>query len=81
MVLWITVYSFFDTPNFNDEVVVLFGEISFWATVLFSVVVALGKQRMRKIQPLMCSCWPYSPEIRSQVPQERIYASRQGHCS
>ncbi|OSX62305.1 hypothetical protein POSPLADRAFT_1181423 [Postia placenta MAD-698-R-SB12] len=42
MVLWITVYSFFDTPNFNDEVVVLFGEISFWATVLFSVVVALA---------------------------------------
>lgn len=43
MLLWIAIYSLFDSINFNDEVVVLFGEVTFWATVLISVIVALGK--------------------------------------
>lgn len=42
MVLWILIYSFFETPNFNDEVIILFSEVSFWATVIASVVIALG---------------------------------------
>ncbi|KZT06691.1 phospholipid-translocating P-type ATPase [Laetiporus sulphureus 93-53] len=42
MVLWVTVYSFFETFDFSDEVIVLFGEVSFWATVLVAVVVALA---------------------------------------
>lgn len=42
MLLWIVIYSFFQSNDFNDEVVILFGNIQFWATVLVSVVVALG---------------------------------------
>lgn len=46
MVLWILIYSFFETSDFNDEVVILFSEVSFWATVLASVVIALGMYRV-----------------------------------
>jgi len=42
MLLWILVYSFFFSSDFVDEVIILFGTISFWATVIFSVGVALG---------------------------------------
>lgn len=42
MVIWIAIYSLFNSPDFNDEVLVLYGEITFWATVLLTVVVALG---------------------------------------
>ncbi|KAF5360300.1 hypothetical protein D9758_009101 [Tetrapyrgos nigripes] len=42
MLLWILVYSFFFSSDFIDEVIVLFGTISFWATVVFSVVVCLA---------------------------------------
>ncbi|CCM05301.1 uncharacterized protein FIBRA_07515 [Fibroporia radiculosa] len=48
MMLWITIYSFFTTPNFNDEVIILFGEVSFWATVLISVVIALSPRFLVK---------------------------------
>lgn len=43
MLIWIVIYSFFQSNDFNDEVVILFGNVQFWATVLVSVVVALGK--------------------------------------
>lgn len=43
MLLWIVIYSFFESSDFNDEVVVLFGEVTFWATVLISVFAALGR--------------------------------------
>jgi phospholipid-translocating ATPase len=42
MIAWIVIYSFFQSSDFVDEVSVLFGEITFWATVLVSVSVALG---------------------------------------
>ncbi|KAI0643994.1 phospholipid-translocating P-type ATPase [Trametes meyenii] len=42
MLVWIAIYSAFDSIDFNDEVVILFGEVTFWASVLFSVVIALG---------------------------------------
>ncbi|KAI0954200.1 hypothetical protein AcV7_007497 [Taiwanofungus camphoratus] len=48
MLLWIAIYSLFDSINFNDEVVVLFGEVTFWATVLISVIVALGPRFLVK---------------------------------
>ncbi|PCH37130.1 phospholipid-translocating P-type ATPase [Wolfiporia cocos MD-104 SS10] len=48
MILWITIYSFFDTPNFNDEVIILFGEVTFWATVLISVIIALAPRFLVK---------------------------------
>ncbi|KDQ51836.1 hypothetical protein JAAARDRAFT_198713 [Jaapia argillacea MUCL 33604] len=48
MLAWIIVYSFFPSSDFNDEVVVLFGNITFWATVIVSVVVALGPRYLVK---------------------------------
>ncbi len=42
MLLWIVIYSFFPSPDFIDEVSVLFGTISFWAAVLLSATICLG---------------------------------------
>ena len=42
MLIWISIYSAFNSIDFNDEVVVLYGELTFWATVLLGVTVALG---------------------------------------
>lgn len=42
MMLWILIYSFFMSIDFVDEVLILFGGIQFWATVLFTTTVALG---------------------------------------
>lgn len=43
MIAWIIIYSFFESSDFNDEVTVLFGNVTFWATVVVSVVVSLCK--------------------------------------
>lgn len=43
MFIWIVIYSFFESSDFVDEVVVLFGESIFWFSVIIAVVVALGK--------------------------------------
>ncbi|KAH9896461.1 phospholipid-translocating P-type ATPase [Cubamyces lactineus] len=42
MLLWIAIYSAFESVDFVDEVVILFGEITFWASVLISVIIALA---------------------------------------
>lgn len=42
MIAWIVIYSFFQSSDFDQEVVVLFGNVTFWATVLVSVFVALS---------------------------------------
>lgn len=47
MVIWIIIYSFFESSDFNDEVTVLFGNVTFWATVIVSVVVSLGRSFTR----------------------------------
>jgi hypothetical protein len=41
MVIWIVIYSYFDSPDFIDEATVLFGGVTFWATVVISMVIAL----------------------------------------
>jgi len=43
MLLWVVIYSFFDSGNFTDEVVILFGNVPFWTSVVISIVVALGE--------------------------------------
>ncbi|EIN05442.1 phospholipid-translocating P-type ATPase [Punctularia strigosozonata HHB-11173 SS5] len=48
MVAWIAIYSFFDTPDFNDEVAILYGGITFWATIVISVVLALTPRYLVK---------------------------------
>ena len=47
MVAWIIIYSFFESNDFNDEVTVLFGNVTFWATVVVSVVVSLCRYLAR----------------------------------
>lgn len=42
MIIWISIYSAFNSVDFNDEVIVLYGEITFWATVLVTTALALG---------------------------------------
>ncbi|KAJ8514613.1 hypothetical protein ONZ45_g7879 [Pleurotus djamor] len=42
MLLWIVVYSFFFSFDFIDEVIILFGTLTFWAVVLIAVAVALA---------------------------------------
>lgn len=43
MLLWIVIYSFFRSNDFNAEVVILFGNVPFWASVVISIAVALGE--------------------------------------
>lgn len=43
MLLWIVVYSFFVTPDFTQEVTILFGTTTFWTTVFLTATVCLGK--------------------------------------
>lgn len=43
MLVWIVIYSFFESNDFVDEIVVLCTNTTFWFTVLASVVIALGK--------------------------------------
>lgn len=47
MMLWVVVYSFFPIStilpsDFVDEVEILFGTVSFWATVIVTVCICLG---------------------------------------
>ena len=41
MILWIVIYSFFESFDFTDEVQRLFGGVTFWAAVVLSVAIAL----------------------------------------
>ncbi|KAJ3555310.1 hypothetical protein NM688_g2646 [Phlebia brevispora] len=41
MFAWITIYSFFESSDFVDEVIVLCGNGTFWFSVIISVVIAL----------------------------------------
>lgn len=41
MLLWIVIYSFFESFDFAHEVQRLFGEVTFWVTVVLAVAIAL----------------------------------------
>lgn len=43
MCLWVTVYSFFHTISFNNEVIILFGTVGFWTTVVITIMLAIGE--------------------------------------
>lgn len=51
MLLWVVIYSYLPasdnffsaTDSFVNEVEILFSNVTFWSTVVFSVLVALGK--------------------------------------
>lgn len=57
MLLWIVIYSFFESSDFNDEVVVLFGNVPFWACVVISVAIALGECRPNGASQSLLICY------------------------
>ncbi|KAJ6598151.1 phospholipid-transporting ATPase 1 [Mycena vulgaris] len=42
MMAWIVIFSFFISVDFIDEFIVLFGELTFWTTVVVSSLIALA---------------------------------------
>ena len=44
VLIWISVYSLSTTPTFTNEVGELLSTVDFWATVLLTVVLAVGTQ-------------------------------------
>ncbi|KAI0777467.1 phospholipid-translocating P-type ATPase [Trametes elegans] len=61
MMLWIAIYSAFPSIDFNDEVVILFGEVTFWTVVVISVVGALGPRFIVKF--ISSSYFPLDKDI------------------
>ena len=55
MLLWVVIYSYIPasdnffsvTDSFVDEVEILFSNVTFWSTIVFSVMVALGEWKDR----------------------------------
>jgi phospholipid-translocating ATPase len=45
MMAWIVIFSFFFSADFIDEVAVLFGELTFWTTVVLTSAIALSTFR------------------------------------
>ncbi|EJD40340.1 phospholipid-translocating P-type ATPase [Auricularia subglabra TFB-10046 SS5] len=48
VMLWVGVYSFFPSVQFQDEVVVLFGNMQFWGTFGVTIVISLGPRFIGK---------------------------------
>ncbi|THH32200.1 hypothetical protein EUX98_g2001 [Antrodiella citrinella] len=61
MLLWIVIYSFFESPDFYLEVVVLFGNGIFWFTVVLSALIALAPRFIVKF--ITASYYPLDKEI------------------
>ncbi|TBU57250.1 phospholipid-transporting ATPase 1 [Dichomitus squalens] len=61
MLAWIAIYSLFESIDFIDEVVILFGELTFWTAVLVSVVIALGPRFLVKF--FKSTYWPLDKDI------------------
>ncbi|KAE9393504.1 phospholipid-translocating P-type ATPase [Gymnopus androsaceus JB14] len=68
MLLWITVYSFFFSADFIDEVIILFGELTFWTTVIFSAAVALAPRYIVKF--INSSYYPLDKDIVREIKKE-----------
>lgn len=75
MVAWIIIYSFFESSDFNDEVTVLFGNVTFWATVVVSVTVSLGRC-LRVSDILLLIHTFHSTTFHRKVPYHIIRSSR-----
>ncbi|KAH8088928.1 phospholipid-transporting ATPase 1 [Cristinia sonorae] len=61
MLIWIVIYSFFDSPDFYQEVVILFGNVVFWSTVLLSALIALAPRFISKY--IRASYFPLDKDI------------------
>ena len=83
MLAWIAIYSLFESIDFVDEVVILFGELTFWTAVLVSVVIALGEyaeaMHMLVLIPLQAlASWSSSSKLHIS-PSIRISCVRCGY--
>ncbi|KAF9261613.1 phospholipid-transporting ATPase 1 [Marasmius fiardii PR-910] len=61
MLLWIVVYSFFFSADFIDEVIILFGGLTFWTTVVFATALALAPRFICKA--ISTAYYPLDKEI------------------
>ena len=80
MLLWIIVYSFFSTPDFNEEVTILFGTMTFWSTVFLSATICLGTT-LNLHQNFETQLDTYSPSIYCQILDNGVSSAGQGHYS
>ena len=82
MLLWIIVYSFFSTPDFNEEVTILFGTMTFWSTVFLTATICLGTTLISTTE-LTCEAQLdlYSPSIYCQILDYGVFPAGQGHHS
>ena len=42
-IVWISLYSFMPSIQFQEEIVVLFSTVSFWATIVLSIIMAVSE--------------------------------------
>ncbi|KAJ7097515.1 hypothetical protein C8R44DRAFT_366257 [Mycena epipterygia] len=61
MMAWIVIFSFFFSADFIDEVTVLFGELTFWTTVVVSTLIALAPRFIVKYLATVYA--PYDKDI------------------
>ncbi|KIM51232.1 hypothetical protein SCLCIDRAFT_33615 [Scleroderma citrinum Foug A] len=68
MILWVVIYSYLPPNNFFtstgmfvDEIEILFGNLMFWSTVVFSVLVALAPRFVYKYA--QSTYWPLDKDI------------------
>jgi len=74
MLLWIVIYSFFESHDFNNEVVILFGNIPFWTSVLISIIIALAPRFLVKFISTS-----YMPLDRDIVREMWVYGDLKDH--
>ena len=43
MLIWIVIYSFFESYDFVNEVLILYGGLKFWTTVVITVATGLSE--------------------------------------
>ena len=80
MLLWIVVYSFFSTPDFNDEVTILFGTMTFWSTVFLTATICLGTTLILQWK-FETQLDLHSPSIYCQILDCGVFSTGQGHHS
>ena len=80
MLLWIIVYSFFSTPDFNEEVTILFGTMTFWSTVFLTATICLGMTLILR-RNFETQFDPYSPSIYCQILDCGVFPAGQRHHS
>ena len=81
MLSWIIVYSFFSTPDFNEEVTILFGTMTFWSTVFLTATICLGTTHILQWKCVELNWNSYSPSIYYQILDYGVFPAGQGHHS